>query len=194
VEWDITQSKKLIKGGTFMAHNEYFLNRLDNAHAIKKDAVETYERQIDDAEGYPEIQQKMREHYEASRSHLDSIKHIIDQHGGSTSGIKGGLASVVGSLTGVLTTRAEDKVLQDLIYSYAFESLEVAAFHSLIISAEEIGDHETAQTLESIMNEDKDMRDWTSGQIEPVTRDFTQKKIHAEHDEIDDDVIDTDNW
>jgi ferritin-like metal-binding protein YciE len=155
--------------------NDYFVNRLDNAHAIEKDLEQKLEREIDDADSFPEIQAKYRQHLAETKRHLEVLKQLLNKYDSSPSKLKSGFASMAGAVKDAVGGMHEDKPLKDLISNYAMEHAEIGAYKSLVISAKQLGDHEAADRLGEILDEEKEMADWLQERIPDVTRHYTQE-------------------
>lgn len=53
---------------------ETLINWLNDAHALEQDIVETLERQIDQLDTTPNVQEKVREHLETTKNQASRLK------------------------------------------------------------------------------------------------------------------------
>lgn len=96
--------------------------------------------------------------------------------GGETSGIKSGMASVIGAVQGMTTKLAKDELIKNTLHDYGTEQFEIACYTSLIAS-EHLGDQETARVCREILRDDQAMADFLFQQIPPTTIEM----LHLEH-------------
>jgi ferritin-like metal-binding protein YciE len=105
------------------------------------------------------------------------VKGCVERMGGETSGIKSGMASVMGAVQGMSTKLAKDELIKNTLHDYGTEHFEIACYTSLIAAAENLGDQETARVCRGILRDDQAMADFLFQQI-PLT---TIEMLQMEH-------------
>ena len=98
--------------------------------------------------------------------------------GGETSGVKTGMASVMGAVQGMTTKLAKDELIKNTLHDYGTEHFEIACYTSLIAAAENLGDQETVRVCQEILRDDQAMADFLFQQIPPTTVEMLQME-HA---------------
>lgn len=149
---------------------------LKDAHALELNAVQTYQDHSKDAgeEGYVELQRRLEQHLEESRSHAERVEACIERLGGSVSKVKDAVGSVGGFLQARASGLAADEVVKNALGDYAAESFEIASYRSLVAAARNLGDEETARVCEGILQDEERMADYLLEQIPTVTRGFLE--------------------
>lgn len=162
--------------------NDQILTWLNNIYAMETSIAQTLEGQIDDAEDFPEIQAKLREHLELTNSQADRVQDRIEALGGNISRVKSGIASMMGKTQGAVMHVMEDKVVRNAIMDYSVEHYEVASYRALRAAAESLGDMVTVTLCEEIAAEELAMAKWLEMQIPLITKQIVQEKYaHTAH-------------
>ena len=68
-----------------------------------------------------------------------------------------------------------DEVIKGAISGYVFENLEIATYTVLIAAAAEIGDSQTQQACERILEQEKAMAAWLLEDLPATTRAFLER-------------------
>ena len=153
---------------------ELYLQGVRNLHSEKTQAIQTFQRQVERLENYPELAARMRQHIQESeqaRSQLEAILVTLDS-GPST--LKETVTGLVGNLTGAVHAAMTDEVLKNTFANYALEHHEIAATMSLIAMAEAAGDTSHVSQFKQMMGADSAMADFIKDQIVPTTRKYVQ--------------------
>jgi ferritin-like metal-binding protein YciE len=161
-----------------MAHNELVIAWLNDAHAMELGIAQVLERHIEEAKDHPAMQDGLQRHLEQTRRHAELVKGCVERMGGETSGVKSGMASVMGAVQGMTTKLAKDDLIKNTLHDYGTEHFEIACYTSLIAAAENLGDLETAQICREILRDDQAMADFLFQQIPPTTIEMLQME-HA---------------
>ena len=150
---------------------------LKDAHALELNAVQTYQNHSKDAgeKGYAELQRRLEQHLEESRSHAEQVEACIKRLGGSTSTAKDALGAVSGFFQARGSGLAADEVVKNALGDYAAESFEIASYRSLVAAARALGDEQTANVCETILQEEERMADFLREQIPVVTRGYLER-------------------
>jgi ferritin-like metal-binding protein YciE len=161
-----------------MAHKELVIAWLNDAHAMELGIAQVLERHAEEAKDHPHMQAGLQRHLEQTRRHAELVKGCVERMGGETSGIKSGMASVMGAVQGMSTKLAKDELIKNTLHDYGTEHFEIACYTSLIAAAENLGDQETARVCRGILRDDQAMADFLFQQIPPTTIEMLQME-HA---------------
>jgi ferritin-like metal-binding protein YciE len=161
-----------------MTHKELVVAWLNDAHAMEQGIAEVLERHAADAKDRPQMQARLQQHLEETRRHADLVKGCLDRMGEKPSGIKTGMASVMGAVQGMSTKLAKDDLIKNTLHDYGTEHFEIACYTSLIAAAENLGDQETVRVCQEILRDDQAMADFLFQQIPPATIEMLQME-HA---------------
>jgi ferritin-like metal-binding protein YciE len=157
-----------------MAHNELVIAWLNDAHAMELGIAQVLERHIEEAKDHPAMHAGLQRHLEQTRRHAELVKSCVERMGGETSGLKTGMASVMGAVQGMTTKLAKDELIKNTLHDYGTEHFEIACYTSLIAAAENLGDQETAQVCREILRDDQAMADFLFQQIPLATVEMLQ--------------------
>ena len=157
-----------------MAHNELVIAWLNDAHAMELGIAQVLERHIEEAKDHPAMHAGLQRHLEQTRRHAELVKSCVERMGGETSGLKTGMASVMGAVQGMTTKMAKDDLIKNTLHDYGTEHFEIACYTSLIAAAENLGDQETAQVCREILRDDQAMADFLFQQIPLTTIEMLQ--------------------
>ena len=161
-----------------MAHKELVLVWLNDAHATELGIAQVLERHVEEAKDHPQMQTGLQRHLEQTRRHAELVKGCVERMGGETSGIKSGMASVMGAVQGMTTKLAKDELIKNALHDYGTGHFEIACYTSLIAAAENLGDQETVRVCQEILRDDQAMADFLFQQIPLVTIEMLQME-HA---------------
>ena len=161
-----------------MAHKELVIAWLNDAHAMELGIAQVLERHAEEAKDHPQMQAGLQRHLEQTRRHAELVKGCVERMGGETSGVKSGMASVMGAVQGMTTKLAKDELIKNTLHDYGTEHFEIACYTSLIAAAENLGDQETARVCREILRDDQAMADFLFQQIWPTTIEMLQME-HA---------------
>ena len=161
-----------------MAHKELVIAWLNNAHAMEQGIAEVLERHAADAKDQPQMHGRLQQHLDETRRHADLVKGCMERMGEKPSGIKTGMASVMGAVQGMSTKMAQDTLIKNTLHDYGTEHFEIACYTSLIAAAQDLGDQEMARVCQEILREEQAMADFLFQQIPPTTVQMLQRE-HA---------------
>jgi ferritin-like metal-binding protein YciE len=160
-----------------LAHKELVIAWLNDAHAMELGIAQVLERHVAEAKDHPHMHAGLQRHLEQTRRHAELVKGCVERMGGETSGVKSGMASVMGAVQGMSTKLAKDELIKNTLHDYGTEHFEIACYTSLIAAAENLGDQETARVCREILRDDQAMADFLFQQIPPTTIEV----LHLEH-------------
>ena len=137
-----------------MTGKELLIEWLNDAHGMENALIQILEHQSKDAKDYPQVQAKLEQHLQQTRQHADLVKSCVENLGGSTSSVKTGMASLFGQMQALSTGAAKDKLVKNALADYAAENFEVASYTALIRAAQALGDQQTANVCQQILQQD----------------------------------------
>ena len=153
---------------------ELYLQGVRNLHAEKTQAIQTFQRQVERLENYPQLEQRMRQHIQESEQARSQLEAILGTHSSSPSSLKETVTGLVGNLTGAVHAAMSDEVLKNTFANYGLEHHEIAATMSLIAMAEAAGDTQHVAQYKQMMAADSAMADFIKDQIVPTTQRYIQ--------------------
>jgi len=151
-----------------------YITGLRNMHALEMSAIELTERQTERLEHYPEMKERLARHHGESQEQARRLEGILQRMDSSTSSAKNTVSSVMGNVAAALHTPAQDEVLKNTFANFAFEHQEIAAYTSLLVMAEAVGDTAALQPLRQSLSEEQAMADWIEAHIVPTTRRYLE--------------------
>jgi len=174
---DEQQHEGVLNMGKLIADESkmFFVSGLRNAHAMETQAIQLLTRQVERLENYPELEARMREHLEESKSQrarLDEILHGLDE---SPSALKEAALAMGGNFAALAHTTASDEILKNTLANYMFEHFEIAAYKSLIAMAEHLGHPAAAAAAAQSLSEEEKMAAWIDERIGATTLTFLQR-------------------
>lgn len=140
-----------------MTRNDLVMAWLNNAYSMENGLVQTLQGHAKDATDFPQIQARIQQHTEETRRHADLVRGCIQRLGGSTSGLKSGMGTIMGKAQGVATRPAPDSVVKNALADSAAEQLEISSYKALSAAAQDLGDQETRSVCQRILQEEEDM-------------------------------------
>jgi ferritin-like metal-binding protein YciE len=154
---------------------EIYLAGLRNQHAVEQQAISLLSRQVERLENYPEMEARMRQHIQESEVQARRLEELLGSHGTSHSAIKDAVTSIGGNLAALAHTVAPDEVLKNTFANFAFEHFEIAAYKSLLIMAELVGQTAAASLLTQSLNEEVQMARWIDEHLTDTTRKYVER-------------------
>lgn len=139
--------------------DELVLAWLHDALAMENALAVVLKHRISDAKDFPALEAIDRQHLSETLNHADLVRRCIARRGAKPSTAKSLFGTIFGAVQAPMTAFARDEIVKNCLVDYAAEQFEVASYAALIAAAKEIGDAETAQVCEQIMNEDQAMAD-----------------------------------
>lgn len=168
---------------TISAH-DVFVDGLRNAHAMEKQALSIMQPQLNRLEHYPEISRLLDQHIRETEVQIQRLDEILDTVGASASGLKDIALSLSGSMAAVGHTLAGDEILKNTFANHAFENFEIAAYVSLITTANLCGAGSAVSLLQQNLDEERRMAVALHDSIEAVTRQYVALAASDERADI----------
>ena len=152
-----------------MERNQPLISWLNDAYAMERSIIQVLENHAGDAKDHPDMQARLQQHLEETRRHAEQVKSCIERLGGSTSAIKTGMATVMGTVQGMSTALARDELVKNALHDYATEYFEMASYKSLIAAAQDIGDLETVNVCQQILQDEESIATFLDQQLPMIT-------------------------
>jgi ferritin-like metal-binding protein YciE len=152
--------------------SETLVQWLNDAHAMEHNLIQVLEHRVQDARIDLDLQTRIQQHLEQTRRHAELVQGCVERLGGKTSSLKAGVADIMGAIQGRSTEPAKDKMVKNALADYASEQFEIASYHSLIAAATELGDLETANVCQQILQDEEDMAQWLLERIPQITHTY----------------------
>lgn len=152
--------------------SEHLMDWLRDAHAMEEQAETMLKSMVARIENYPEVQQRILRHIDETREQQRLVRACIERRGGDTSALKDLAGKAMATFQGFSGMFASDEVVKGAMFSYAFENLEIAAYSQLVEAARYVGDTETAQVCERILQEEQAMAQWLAHNSGALVRHF----------------------
>src|SRR5512132_2017433 len=86
---------------------------LKDAYAMEQGIVEVLEKQIPQFDNMPAAQAKIRQHLELTKTHADRVRGCVERLGDNVSHVKAGMANFLGTVQGLSTVMADDKMVKN---------------------------------------------------------------------------------
>ncbi|HYF13385.1 MAG TPA: DUF892 family protein [Candidatus Paceibacterota bacterium] len=143
---------------------------LNDAHAMEEGLIKVLERQVEDTEGQPLMQERIKEHLEETRRHAEMVRGCVERLGGDISQGKDILSQMGAAAKGMTLSMFEDKHVKNVLSSYSAEHVEIASYHTIMAAAQALGDHDTVAMCETIMRDEERMAAWLMDQMPLVAQ------------------------
>jgi ferritin-like metal-binding protein YciE len=133
---------------------------IQDAYAMENQIAETLEKQIDQTKDFPNVQAKIRQHFEQTKQHRARMENCLKAYGKDPSTIKDLGSSLMGNVAGAMAGIRPDKLSRIARDDYVTEHLEIAAYTLLITTARIFNDQQTIQAAEANMRDEVEMQRW----------------------------------
>ncbi len=147
---------------------------LKDAYAMEESISKVLENHVGDAKGVPMVRDRLQQHLDATHRHADLIKGCLDRLGEDASARKTGMADISGMMQGMMIGATDDDLVKDCIQDYTTAHMEIASYQALITAAQDIGDRQTVQACQQILNEEIAMQQWLRDHLPMVTEKYLQ--------------------
>jgi ferritin-like metal-binding protein YciE len=145
---------------------------LKDAYAMESSLVGALENHAKDADKMPHIQNKIRDHAEATRRHAEMGKDCIERLGGSVSAVKTAIGNIGGFIHNMGSSMAKDEPVKNALNDIATEHFEIACYRALIDAARALGDEETVRVCEEIVRDEEDMARFLEQNLSSVVQGY----------------------
>lgn len=169
---------------TATAAREVFVAGLKNAHAMENQALSIMQPQLNRLENYPELSAMLDPHIRETEGQLTRLEEILDSLSEKASGLKDTMLSASGSMAALTHSAAPDEVVKNSLANFAFEHFEIAAYRSLITTAELAGVQSALPLLEQNLDEERRMAERIDQSLAPTTERFVMLKASGQRADI----------
>lgn len=149
---------------------------LRNAYAVEGQALSTMRNAHDRLENYPDLKAAVAQHISETERQQQMVADCLGRFGETPSTLKEIATKLAGNVQAMVHALAGDEVLKDLFALYAFEHFEQAAYRSLIVMAEDVGEASVAQTCREILRQEEAAGQKLGQLIEPITRAYMARE------------------
>ncbi len=147
-----------------MAQNDKLKDKLitylQDAAAMEHEITEVLQKQVGDTKQWPEIQQRIQQHLDATKTHHQRMVDRLKSYNEKPSGVKSAFAAMMGNMVGMTAGAKTDALAKEARDDYATEHLEIAAYELLIATASAYGDNATVQACELNLRDEVEMAQW----------------------------------
>lgn len=157
---------------------ELFITGLRNAHAMESQAHEMLERQIERMDDYPELQSRLKDHFQETKSQLKRLEQCLDRMDSSPSTVKDTTLAFGANIAAMGHAMAGDEVLKNAFANSGLEAYEIAAYKSLLKMAD-VADSGAKQALEQSLREEENMAHWLLEHVDAITAAYMQRQEEA---------------
>lgn len=147
---------------------------LRDAHAMEEQAETMLKSMAGRLEHYPDLKARVEQHIVETQGQARQLRECIERVGASTSTLKdlgGKLMANAQAFTGMFSS---DEVVKGVLFSYAFEHMEIASYRSLIAAARTLGASHIEEVCTRILVEEEAMADWLEDYLPVVTQQFLE--------------------
>lgn len=155
-----------------MSQRDLLIAWLNDAYGMELGIVEVLERHAASAADHPHVQAGLQQHLEQTRQHAELVKGCVERLGGETSAVKSGMASLGGAMQGMMARLASDELIKNALQDYGTEHFEIACYTSLRTAATAIGDDQTAQVADHILQDEMMMAEQLLKLIPSITNEM----------------------
>ncbi len=153
-----------------MTERDLYMSWLNDAYAMEKHVEEVLGDQVKQAKEFPEIQGRIQQHLDVTRSQAERVKGCIERNGGHVSTLKSGMANVMGSVMGAGAGMAKDTLIKNVLTDIGTEHFEMASYAALVDAANALGDQQTATVCQEIYREEESMANWLHQELPVVSQ------------------------
>ncbi len=156
---------------------------LDDAWAMEKALVDNLRAMADEVKD-PYIQAMFQQHADVTRQQEELLEARIRNLGEEPSGGKGLLNKMMAMIGDAFQGAhdPEDKTTQDLMKAFGIESFEMAVYQGLMAYASAIGDTQTAQLAQQILQQERDTANKVWPLIAPAAARPAQEAATGRHE------------
>jgi len=143
-----------------MAESDFLVAWLKDAHAMEVALIPVLENHARDAKAYPNVHARLMQHAQETRRHAEMIQDALARWDEKPSAVKEAVGNVTGMMQSIMTGAFQDEMLKNALSDFAAENFEIACYNALIIAAETLGDDDTAELAQEILEDEEDMAAW----------------------------------
>ncbi|MDQ7985574.1 ferritin-like domain-containing protein [Pseudomonas sp. G34] len=154
---------------------EHLMNWLRDAHAMEQQAERMLTAQKERLHNYPKLRTRIEKHIEETigqRQTLEQALLRLDSEPSTMKDLSGKLMAFGQAVGGMAMS---DEVVKGAMSGYVFETLEIASYTVLIAAAKAVGDTQTQQDCETILQQEIAMADWLREHLPELSQAFLDR-------------------
>jgi ferritin-like metal-binding protein YciE len=160
---------------------DIFVTGLRNAHAMESQALAIMRPQVGRIENYPDVASRLQQHINETDRQLERLDQILEGMDEDRSTLKDTALAMAGSMAAIGHTVAPDEILKNSFANFAFENYEIAAYKSLLVLAQDVGDPRATALLNENLQEEEAMAEWLDQHLAAVTTRYASLRAEGEH-------------
>ena len=154
---------------------DFVIAGLRDAHAMESQALTLTSAQVDRLVNYPDLKARIQEHYRETEGQRQRLETCLSRLDTSASTLKDVTLKAGANFSALLHSAMDDEVIKNSLASYAFEHFEIAAYTSLSVAAEALGDAQILEVCKQNLAEERAMADWLADHLPPTTQTYLQR-------------------
>jgi ferritin-like metal-binding protein YciE len=147
---------------------ELLVNEARNLHAIQKNAKAMMLKLIDRLDDHPHAKDRLVAHLADKDAEMLRLEHILADLGQDASSFKDSTMSVLGDLTGAMTSSWVDDILKSSMVTYGLASYEICVYEAMILLAEKADQPQAIPLLKTCLSEERAMAEWLHEHLGPT--------------------------
>lgn len=148
---------------------EQLVDWLRDAHAAEEQSEKMLTKFAGRIENYPELKDQILRHVQETRGQARRLRQCLERYGDSTSTLKDTFGKMMAFAQGMSGAFVDDEIIKGSMAAYTFEHMEIASYRILIAAAEAVGDTETRNVCEQILEEEIAMATWLEDNLSEIT-------------------------
>lgn len=141
---------------------------LNDAHAMEEGLITVLEKQVKETEGQPDMQAEVKQHLEETKRHRDLMEAALKRNDSSPSTTKDVMSKMGAMVNGLGMSMMSDAMVKNVYTSYGAEHFEIASYTALQAASRTLGDMETMDACESILQDEINMANFLLKQLPMV--------------------------
>lgn len=158
---------------------KYLLDWLRDAHAQEKQLERMLGETVAQLKDYPRIQERLQHHALETQQQARLVQACIERRGGDTALLQEVAARAAGMAPDRTEALGSDAQAKAVLSIYAFKHGEIGAYRMLAAGAYTLGDGQTQQVCERILEQEVALAEWLAGQLPPVAQALLQQADSA---------------
>lgn len=161
--------------------NKLLVDWLKHAYKMENKLVAVLNKQAEDAENFPEIKEKVKQHLEESKGHAEVVKQCLEGLGAEAPEFQADVAQVGTSLAAMFDGEAEEyKVIKNAIMGFSSENMEIAVYTTIINIAEQAGEDNIVKVCTNILEQEHEMATWLEDNLADLVVQIYDEQMETE--------------
>jgi ferritin-like metal-binding protein YciE len=158
-------------------YNHLLINWLKSAYAMENSVVRMLDNQAERASLFPQVATRLSDHREESQRHANMIEGCIKRLGGDVSQVRKGMSKMMAELQSKFLDAYDDTIVRDAIVGAATEQFEIASYKAIIALAEKLGDQETINVCQEILEEEEEMYHFLNDHLQELVGESYERDV-----------------